>query len=72
SVWVKQGNNIVQKNIKTGLDDNTQVQVLEGLSANDEVLTGTSGVQQLSAKGAAAQSSPFMPQRPGGNRKSTR
>ncbi len=62
-VWVVQGNKLVQKKISIGLDDNTHVQVLGGLTADEVVATGTETV----AKGAApaAASSPFMPQRPG-------
>jgi len=65
-VWLVQGKKLVQKQIKTGLNDNTHVQVLEGLTTGDVVASGTETV----AKGApAAASSPFMPKRPGGNRR---
>ena len=67
-VWVLQGRKLIQKRIKTGLNDNTHVEVLDGLSENDVVIsgmeTGASGVPV-----AAAASSPFMPKRPGGNRR---
>ncbi|WP_316751186.1 efflux RND transporter periplasmic adaptor subunit [Pedobacter gandavensis] len=62
-VWVLEGNKLIQKKIKTGLNDNTQVQVLSGLSENEVVVTGTNGL--TSTAPAAAASSPFMPKRGG-------
>jgi HlyD family secretion protein len=66
-VWVKQDSTLVRKVIKTGLSDDTYVQVLSGLDPNDVVVTGT---QQLGAGGKGAGSgparSPFMPQRRSG------
>lgn len=65
-VWVLDGQKLIQKRIKTGLNDNTHVEVLEGLTENDVVVTGMEGGPS-GAPGAAA-SSPFMPQRRGGRR----
>jgi len=65
-VWLVQGNKLLQKQIKTGLNDNTHVQVLEGLSTSDVVATGA---ETAAANAPAAASSPFMPKRPGGNRR---
>ena len=62
-VWVlRDSTTLVQKRIRTGLNNDTQVQVLEGLTTSDVVV---SGIQQM-VKGAAAPAakSPFMPQRP--------
>ena len=62
-VWVLQDSTrLVQKKIRTGLNNDTQVQVLEGLTTSDIVVTG---VEQL-VKGSAspAAKSPFMPARP--------
>ncbi|CAM4107428.1 HlyD family secretion protein [Pedobacter westerhofensis] len=66
-VWLVQGKKLVQKQIKTGLNDNTHVQVLEGLTSGDVIASGS----EQAAKGApaGAASSPFMPKRPGGNRR---
>jgi HlyD family secretion protein len=63
-VWLLQGQKLVQKRIKTGLNDNTHVEVLSGLNENDVVVTGV----EATATGAqpAAAASPFMPQRRGG------
>jgi HlyD family secretion protein len=62
-VWIlKDSTTLVQKKIRTGLNNDTQVQVLEGLTTSDIVV---SGVEQV-VKGASssAAKSPFMPQRP--------
>jgi len=61
TVWVVEGSRIVQKRIKTGLNNNTHVEVLSGLTPNDVIATGTE-TQATAAQGAAA--SPFLPQRP--------
>jgi len=62
TVWVLDGDQIVQKRITTGLNDNTKVEVLSGLTGSETVVTGT----ETLAKGekAAGAASPFMPQRP--------
>ncbi|WP_316812633.1 efflux RND transporter periplasmic adaptor subunit [Pedobacter heparinus] len=64
-VWILQGQKLVQKKIKTGLNDNTHVEVLEGLNENDIVVTGMEGA---AAGNTPAAASPFMPQRRGGRR----
>ena len=68
-VWVKQDNDLVQKKIKMGLNDDTHIQVVDGLTTDDEVVTGIEGnLDKSSAKNANSQRSPFIPQRPrGGN-----
>lgn len=65
-VWVLQGKDIVRKKIKAGLNDNTQVEVLSGLTAEDNVLIGFTGGTVATAGAAKASGSPFMPQRPKG------
>lgn len=61
TVWIKQDNKLIQKDIKTGLNNNTQVEVIEGLTASDEVVTGASQLKASEAMQDA--SSPFMPKR---------
>ncbi len=61
SVWVVEGNKIVQKRVKTGLNNNTHIEVLSGLTPNDVIATGTQS-QAVAIQGAA--SSPFLPKRP--------
>jgi len=65
SVWVLQGKKLVQKRIEIGLNDNTHVEVLKGLTADDLVATGITG----GPNGTVATTpggSPFLPQRRGG------
>jgi HlyD family secretion protein len=65
SVWVLNGSTLSRCFIRTGLEDGTQVQVLGGLTANDEIVDG---VEQAGVKANSNnnQRSPFMPQRRGG------
>lgn len=67
-VWVLQGKKLIQKRITIGLNDNTQVQVLKGLTDNDLVVTSAPDANAGAAGSAKGQSggSPFMPQRRGG------
>jgi len=37
-VYIKKNNDIIKKQIKTGIENDTDVQVLEGLSKNDQIL----------------------------------
>ncbi len=62
-VWVKKSDSLIERKIKTGLNDETNVQVLYGLSVDDEVVTG---VKQATVKKVTANAtkSPFLPQRP--------
>ncbi len=65
SVWILNGNTLTRRSIRTGLEDGTQVQVLSGLTPNDEIIDG---VQQggVKANSNNNQRSPFMPQRRSG------
>lgn len=65
-VWILEGQKLVQKEIKIGLNDNTHIQVLEGLTDHDIVATGAEAAVMNTPQAA---SSPFMPKRPGGNRR---
>ncbi|MDR3714236.1 MAG: efflux RND transporter periplasmic adaptor subunit [Puia sp.] len=60
-VWVQSGDSLVERRLTTGINDDTHVQVLDGLTTGDVVVTGI-GVS--SAAGAAnVPTSPFMPTR---------
>jgi HlyD family secretion protein len=64
-VWLKVGDSLIEKRIRIGLNDETHVEVLKGLSEDDEVATG----EEIPVKGSAATPaarSPFMPARRGG------
>jgi HlyD family secretion protein len=65
-VWVLDGKKLSRKKIQTGLNDNTQVEVLGGLTTNDAVVTGITGGAAGTQTATKAGASPFMPQRRGG------
>lgn len=62
TVWVLQGKKLVQKRILIGLNDNTQVEVLSGLTTDDIVAVGITG-GALGTAAAKPGASPFLPQR---------
>jgi HlyD family secretion protein len=65
SVWLLQGKKLIQTRITIGLNDNTNVEVLSGLTANDLVITDVTG--GATGKSAATKgASPFLPTRRGG------
>jgi HlyD family secretion protein len=64
-VWVRQGDSLVEKRVTTGLNNDTQVQILSGLDDDDEVVDGAEVQTAAEAKGGAVRS-PFMPARRGG------
>lgn len=66
-VWIKQGRELVQKRITIGIDDNTKVQVLNGLGKDDDVVVGATN-SGSAPRGSTPTSSPFLPRR-GGNRR---
>jgi len=63
-VWLLQGNKLVQKRILIGLNDETHVEVLKGLTANDMVVTGTNSGLAGVAVSTSPGGSPFLPHRP--------
>ncbi|KFF10679.1 efflux RND transporter periplasmic adaptor subunit [Flavobacterium hydatis] len=67
-VWKKVGDSIIPKHIKIGLDDDVNVQVIKGITAQDEIITGVNSLKQ-SKNSKGADSSPFIPKRGGGSGK---
>lgn len=69
-VWIKEGNNLSARSITTGVTDGINISVIEGLKEGDEVATGISQNAEIKIEGNGSngETSPFMPQRPGGNR----
>lgn len=65
-VWVKKDSTLTRRRIKIGLSDDTNVQVLSGLSADDVIVTGYHTIEQGDKSSSGAARSPFMPQRRGG------
>jgi HlyD family secretion protein len=67
SVWVKKNDSLVQKKILIGMNDDTHVQVLRGLTTDDDVVDGIEVQTDAAPDAGAPAKSPFMPQRRGGN-----
>lgn len=67
-VWVAKGNQVIGKPVLLGINDNTQVQVLEGLTPTDSVISGVNVGGTVVSTETEAGGSPFMPQRPGRRR----
>lgn len=63
SVWILKGKDIIKKNVLTGMDDNVNVQILSGLSGNDNVIEGVESGADIRESGSGQERSPFMPQR---------
>lgn len=69
-VWVKEGNKISPRSITIGTSDGINTQVLEGLTEGEEIIVGMSQIANMPPmESNGGESSPFMPQRPGGNKK---
>jgi HlyD family secretion protein len=66
-VWILRGDSLVQKHIRTGLNDNTHIEVLSGLTANDVVVMSTNGVSGVAEAGGTK--SPFLPNMRRGRRR---
>lgn len=71
-VWIKNGDDIRPQKIVIGESDGVQVQIIEGLAEGDEVVYAMEISDPPRERGEGEMgepSSPFMPQRPGSNRK---
>jgi HlyD family secretion protein len=66
-VWIKKDITIVKRFIKIGLNDDTHVQVVQGLNANDAVIDDEQRTGSKQKTSDNTVKSPFMPQRPGSN-----
>ena len=67
TVWIKKEDSLIQKKIITGLNDDTNVEVLYGLTVDDEIVIGVETPVSGKPVSGGAQKSPFVPQRPGNN-----
>ena len=69
-LWVLEKNGAIRpKAVTFGASDGVNVQILSGLNKGDELVYSLKGVSKAEANTAGTNESPFMPQRPGGNRK---
>ncbi len=71
TVWIKQGAMIHPHRVTVGVTDEVHYEVLSGLKEGDEVVVAMTTLSNGKAK-AVAVKSPFMPQRPGSNRNTTK
>ena len=73
SVWVKEGSRIHLQKVTLGVTDEIHYEVLSGLKEGDEVVVSmTSTGTTPAGTTSSAVKSPFMPQRPGSNRTTTK
>ncbi|PKB44382.1 HlyD family secretion protein [Cellulophaga sp. RHA19] len=70
TLWVLESNGaIVPKVVTLGASDGVNVQILSGVNEGDKLVYSLKGVSKSEAETSEKSESPFMPQRPGGNRK---
>ena len=70
SLWVLESNGaITPKTVTLGASDGVNVQILSGVDEGDKLVYSLKGVSKSEAGTTEKSESPFMPQRPGGNRK---
>jgi len=68
TIWVKVGDSIFPVQVKTGMTDETNVEIISGLKEGQVVVVSMEQVKASAAK-TEATSSPFMPKRPGSSTK---
>ncbi|HEY3389030.1 MAG TPA: efflux RND transporter periplasmic adaptor subunit [Prolixibacteraceae bacterium] len=71
TVWVKQGLEVHPQKVTLGVTDEIHDEVLSGLNEGDEVVISMTSAVSSAKVASGAAKSPFMPQRPGSNRKTT-
>lgn len=69
AVWVQKDKNIIKKLIATGVTDGIHTEILSGLSKQDKVITEMKELSSNESPAASGESSPFMPKRPGSEKK---
>lgn len=65
SVWIKEGQTLRKKTVTVGITNGLLIEITDGLTEGEEVITGmeTPGAT-VAVKAAEGESSPFMPKRP--------
>lgn len=70
-VWIKSANGLHPQRVTVGATDEINYEVVKGLKEGDEVITSmTSSAPAQAGTATPAAKSPFMPQRPGGTKRS--
>lgn len=69
-IWIKNNDgSLSQKQITIGINDGINIQVVSGLSGNEQIVTSLDEQTEPVAKSESDESSPFMPKRPNNNNK---
>ena len=69
-IWIKNNDgSLSQKKITIGINDGINIQVVSGLSGNEQIVTSLDEQTEPVAKSSEDGSSPFMPKRPDNNNK---
>lgn len=69
SVWVVEGNSLVNKAVKIGMTNGIKTSVVSGLAAGATVAVGYETLSGNEQNGSSDKQSPFAPQPPGRNKK---
>ena len=69
-IWIKNNDgSLSQKQITIGINDGINIQVVSGLSGNEQIVTSLEEQTEAVASSSEDGSSPFMPKRPNNNNK---
>ena len=69
-IWIKNNDgSLSQKQITVGINDGINIQVVSGLSGNEQIVSSLDEQTEPVAKSESDESSPFMPKRPSNNNK---
>jgi HlyD family secretion protein len=72
-VWVKTGGTMQPVHVTTGVTDEINTEIIQGLKVGDEVVTEIKTIaSKVSNSSDDKSSSPFMPKRPDDNKKKSR
>lgn len=72
TVWVRDGQTLEEKEVKTGTSTTSLTEILSGLTEGEEIVTGMEAAGKAAvgaSQGGTTESSPFMPKRPGSEKK---
>ena len=70
-VWIERGKTMQPVHVKTGVTDDINTEIVQGLNVGDEVVTEVKTIGVSASKSSGGEdSSPFMPKRPDDGRKS--
>ena len=69
-IWIKNNDgSLSQKQITVGINDGINIQVVSGLSGNEQIVSSLEEQTEAVASSSEDESSPFMPKRPDNNNK---